>query len=152
MEKPSLREAATEDVDEVLAAEELRHEFPSLARLRIAGKGSLHHRRWIELGFHGFHQIFSGMLSTAEPRVFFFDFADSVVNMLARGVGKGIEEFLQAFGLAEFAGEDGVDIERHRQKTISRMTRIEPILTVSVGLRMHRTIVALSTRWSMISI
>jgi hypothetical protein len=28
---------------------------------------------------------------------------------VALGFGKGIEEFLQAFGLAEFAGEDGMD-------------------------------------------
>jgi hypothetical protein len=48
-------------------------------------------------------------LRAAKARVFFFDFADGVVDVLARGVGKGIEKFLQSFGLAKFAGEGGVD-------------------------------------------
>jgi hypothetical protein len=87
----------------------LGHEFPSLAGLGVAAECGLHQGRRIELGFHGFHQIFSGMLSTTEARVFFFDFADGVVNMLARGFGQGIEKVLEALGLAEFAGEDGVD-------------------------------------------
>src|ERR1700739_797329 len=57
----------------------------------------------------GFHQVFSGVLRAAQARLFFFDFADFAVDLVARGVGKGIEEFLEAFGLAEFAGEERVD-------------------------------------------
>lgn len=109
VEKASVGEAAAEDVDEVLASEGLRHQFPSLAGFGVTDKGSLHHRRRIKFGFHGFHQVFSGMLGATQAGVFFFDFADGVVNMLARGFRKGIEEFLEAFGLAEFAGEGGVD-------------------------------------------
>jgi hypothetical protein len=88
---------------------ELRHEFPSLARSSVAGESSLHQRRRIELGFHGFHQIFGGMLGTAQARLFFFDFSDFTVNLLARGFGQGIEEFLEAFGLAELANENRMD-------------------------------------------
>lgn len=104
-----VREAAAENGDEVLAAELLRHELPSLAGLGVAAECSFHQRRWVEFGFHGFHQVFSGVLCTAKARLFFFDFADLAINLLARGFGQGIEEFLQAFGLAEFAGECGVD-------------------------------------------
>lgn len=114
MEKPSLREAAAEDIDEVLASKGLRHEFPSLAGFCVAGKGGFHHRRRIEFGLHGFHQVFSSMLGAAEARFFFFDAADGVIDMLARGFGKGIEKFLKALGLAEFASESGMD--RHKQK------------------------------------
>ena len=109
MEKTSLREAAAEDIDEVLASQRLRHELPSLARVGVAGEGSLHQRRRVELGFHGFHQVFSDMLRAAQARLFFFYFADFTVNLLARGFGQGIEKFLEAFGLAEFTGEDGMD-------------------------------------------
>jgi hypothetical protein len=98
------REATAEDRDEVLTSERLRHEFPSLAGSGVASKGSAHQRRRVEFGFHRFHQIFSGVLGAAQARVFFFDFADRVVDMAARGLGKGVEEFLEAFGLAEFAG------------------------------------------------
>jgi hypothetical protein len=101
--------AAAEDGDEVLASEGLRHEFPSLAGLGIAGEGGLHQRRRIEFGFHGFHQIFGGVLRAVQTRVFFFDFADLAVDLVARGFGESVEEFLQAFGLAEFACEDGMD-------------------------------------------
>jgi hypothetical protein len=114
IEGTRFRIAAAEDENQVLSTERLRHELPSLAGLGVAAECSFHQRRWIEFGFHGFHQIFSGMLSTTETRVFLFDFSDGVVNMLAGGVGKGIEEFLQAFGLAEFAGEERV--EGHQQK------------------------------------
>ncbi len=79
----SVGEAAAEDGDEVLASERLRHEFPSLARSGVAGERSLHQRRRIELGFHGFHQIFSGVLGAAQARLFFFDFADFAVNLVA---------------------------------------------------------------------
>jgi hypothetical protein len=58
---------------------------------------------------HGFHQVFSGMLSTSEAGVFFLTSRTGVVYILARGVGKGIKKFLEAFRLAEFAGEGGVD-------------------------------------------
>jgi hypothetical protein len=102
-------EAAAEDGDEVLPPVRLRHEFPSLAGLDVAAEGSLHQRRRIELGFHGFHQVFGGVLGAAQARVFFLDFADLAVDLLTRGFGKGIEEFLEAFGLAEFAGENGMD-------------------------------------------
>jgi hypothetical protein len=90
--KPSsagFREAAAEDGDEVLAAEGLRHEFPALAGFGVAAKGSFHQRRRVELGFHGFHQIFSGMLGAAKARLFFFDFADFAVDLVARGFGQG---------------------------------------------------------------
>lgn len=92
MEKPSLREAAAEDVDEVLAPEGLRHEFPSLAGFGVAAEGSLHHRRRIEFGFHGFGQEFDGLLEPAKARFFFFDAADEAVEVIARGFGEGIEE------------------------------------------------------------
>jgi hypothetical protein len=101
--------AATEDEDQVLPAQRLRHEFPSLAGPGIAGEGSFHPQRRVEFGFHGFHQVFGGMLRPAQARLFFFDFADLAVDLLARGFRKGIEEFLKAFGLAEFSGERGVD-------------------------------------------
>jgi hypothetical protein len=51
----------------------------------------------------------SGMLRAAQARLFFFYFADFSVDLVARGFGQGIEEFLEAFGLAEFAGESEVD-------------------------------------------
>jgi hypothetical protein len=56
------------------------------------------------------------MLCPAQARLFLFDFADLAVDLLARGFRKGIEEFLEAFGLAEFAGEDGMDWSRIRHK------------------------------------
>jgi hypothetical protein len=108
-------EAAAEDGDEVLPSEGLRHEFPSLARAGVAAEGSLHQRRWIKFGFHGFHQVFGGMLSASQARLFFFHFTDFTVNLLARGFGQGIEEFLEAFGLAKFAGEDGVERKMHKK-------------------------------------
>jgi hypothetical protein len=49
------------------------------------------------------------VLRASQARLFFFDFADLAVDLVARGFGKGIEEFLEAFGLAEFTGEDGMD-------------------------------------------
>jgi hypothetical protein len=94
----SVGEAAAEDGDEVLASVGLRHEFPSLMRFGVAAEGSLHQRRRIELGFHGFHQVFSGVLSAAQACLFFFHFADFTVNLLARGFGQGIEKFLEALG------------------------------------------------------
>lgn len=39
---------------------------------------------------------------------FFFDFVDFAVDLVARRFGKGIEKFLEAFGLAEFTGEGGM--------------------------------------------
>ncbi len=77
--------------------------------LALRREGSLHQRWRVEFGFHGFHQVFSGVLRAAQARLFFFDFADLAVDLVARGFGKGVEKFLEAFGLAEFAGEDGVD-------------------------------------------
>ena len=109
VEGAGFRIAAAEDEDQVLPAERLRHEFPSLAGLGIAGEGGFHQRRWVELGFHGFHQVFSGVLGTAQARLFFFDLADLAVDLLARGFGKGAKEFLEPLGLAEFTGEGGVD-------------------------------------------
>ena len=50
------------------------------------------------------------MLRAAQARVFFFDFADFTVDLLARGSGKGVEEFLEALGLAEFASEELLDV------------------------------------------
>jgi hypothetical protein len=49
------------------------------------------------------------VLGAAQARLFFFELADFAVDLVARGFGKGVEELLEAFGLAEFAGEDGVD-------------------------------------------
>jgi len=109
VEGARLRIAAAEDEDQVLPAERLRHKFPSLAGLGVADEGSLHQRRRVKLGFHGFHQVFSGVLGTAQARLFFFDFADFAVDLVARGFGEGIEEFPEALGLAEFAGESWVD-------------------------------------------
>ena len=111
----SVGEAAAEDGDEVLSSEGLRHEFPSLARSSVAGESSLHQRWRIEFGFHGFHQVFSGVLGSAQARLFFFDFADFAVNLLARGFGQGVEEFLEAFGLPKFAGEGWVDGHGRRE-------------------------------------
>ena len=124
VERARFRIATTEDEDQVLPAERLRHEFPSLAGLGVAAECSFHQRRRVELGFHGLHQIFSGMLGAAQARVFFFDFADLTVDLVARGVGQGIEEFLEAFGLAEFAGECGVD-GHGNGKTLPRMSQNE---------------------------
>jgi hypothetical protein len=118
VEGARFRIAAAEDEDQVLPAERLRHEFPSLAGLGVATEGCLHQRRRIELGFHGFHQVFSGVLGAAFPSVFFFDFADRVVDLVARGFGQGVKEFLKALGLAEFAGEGWVDIRRHGRNLI----------------------------------
>ena len=108
------RIASTEDEDQVLPAERLRHQFPSLAGFGVAGEGGFHQRRRVELGFHGFHQVFSGVLRAAEARLLFFYFANLAIDLLARGFGQGIEEFLEAFGLAEFSGEEGVD--GHKEK------------------------------------
>jgi hypothetical protein len=49
------------------------------------------------------------VLGAAQARLFFFDFADLAVDLVARGFWQGVEEFLEALGLAEFAGEGGVD-------------------------------------------
>jgi hypothetical protein len=46
------------------------------------------------------------VLGAAQTRLFFFDFADLAIDLMARGFGEGIEKFLKAFGLAEFTGED----------------------------------------------
>ena len=80
-------------------------------------------RRRVEFGFHGFHQIFGGVLGATQARVFFFDFANFAVDLVARGFGQGVEEFQEAFGLAEFTGESGMDGHAKR-KTLPRMTRI----------------------------
>jgi hypothetical protein len=114
----SVGKAAAKHGNKVLAAEGLRHEFPSLSGFGVVGEGSFHQRRRIEFGFHGFHQVFSGVLGPAQARLFFFDFADLAVDLVARGFGKGVEEFLEAFGLAEFAGENGVDGSRHGNKEL----------------------------------
>lgn len=84
-------------------------------RAGVAGERSLHQRRRIDFGFHGFHQVFSGVLGAAQARFFLFDFADGVIDFAARGFGKGVEEFLETFGLAEFAGEGGMDGREHRR-------------------------------------
>jgi hypothetical protein len=100
--KPSgagIREAAAEDSDEILASEGLRHALPSLAGLGVAGEGGFHQGRRVEFGFHSFHQIFGGVLGATQARLFFFDFADFAVDLVARGVGQGVEKFLEAFGL-----------------------------------------------------
>jgi len=89
-------EAAAEDGDEVLAAERLRHELPALTRFGVARESGFDQRRRIEFGFHGFRQEFDGLLSAAQARLFFFDFANGVVELIAGGVGKGVGEFLEA--------------------------------------------------------
>jgi hypothetical protein len=76
--------------------------------LGVAGEGSLHQRRRVEFRFNGFHQVFGGVLGSAKACLFFFYFSDLAVDLLARGFRQGIEEFMEAFGLAEFAGENGV--------------------------------------------
>jgi len=109
VEGARFRITSAEDEDQVLPAERLRHEFPSLAGLGVAAEGSFHQRRRVEFGFHGFHQVFGGVLRAAQARLFFFDFADLAVDLVARGFRKGIEKFPEAFGLAEFTGEQRVD-------------------------------------------
>jgi hypothetical protein len=109
------RIAGTENKDQISASQRLRHEFPSLAGFGVAGEGGLHQRRRIELGFHGFHQVFGGMPGAAQARLFFFDFADLAVDLVARRFGQGVEEFLETFGLAEFAGEGGMDGHEGRE-------------------------------------
>jgi hypothetical protein len=39
--------------------------------LAFQAKAALYQRRWIEFGFHGLHQIFSGVLCAAQARLFF---------------------------------------------------------------------------------
>jgi hypothetical protein len=124
-------EAAAEDRDEILPAEGLRHEFPTAAGFGVSGEGGFDEGRRVELGFHGFHQVFSGVLGATLAGLFFFDFTDGVVDVAAGGFGKGVEEFLEAFGLAEFAGEDGM--ERHN-KILPLMTLIARIFTDLVRL------------------
>jgi hypothetical protein len=109
VEGAGFRIAPTENKDQILAAQRLRHEFPSLSGSGVAGEACFHQRRRVEFGFHGFHQIFSGVLRAAQACLFFFDFADLAVNLVARRFEKGIEKFLEAFGLAEFAGEKRMD-------------------------------------------
>jgi len=124
VEGARFRIAATENKDQILAAQRLRHEFPSLVGLGVATECSLHQRRRVELGFHGFHQVFSGVLGASQARLFFFDFAYFTVDLAARGFRKGVEKFLKAFGLAEFAGEGGMD-GHGEGKTLPRMTLME---------------------------
>ena len=108
MEKASFREAAAKNVDEVLAPERLRHEFPPLSGFGVTGEGGFHQRRRVELGFHGFHQEFDGLLKAAEAGFFFFDAADEVVEIVAGGFRKGVEESFEAVA-AESTGEEWVD-------------------------------------------
>jgi hypothetical protein len=58
---------------------------------------------------------YSRRSGAAQARFFFFDLADLAVDLLARAFGKGIEEFLEAFGLTEFAGPKP---RRHFQASI----------------------------------
>jgi hypothetical protein len=54
------------------------------------------------------------MLRTAQARLFFLNFADLAVDLVARGFGEGVEKFLETSGLAEFAGERRVDGHRNK--------------------------------------
>jgi len=128
VEGARFRIASAKDEDQVLPAERLRHEFPSPAGLGVAAECSFHERRRVELGFHGFHQVFGGVLGAAQTRLFFFDFTDFAVDLVARGFGKGVKEFPETFGLAEFAGEDRYGSAWGRE-TLPRMKRIERIFT-----------------------
>lgn len=130
--------AAAKNEDQVLPAERLRHQFPSLAGYGVAGEGGFHQRRRVEFGFHGFHQVFSSVLRTAEARLFFFDFADLAVDLVTRGFGQGVEKFLEAFGLAEFAGEDRMDLHEGR-KTLPRMRGMERYFHGDSPQRTRRT-------------
>lgn len=123
-------EAAAEDGDEVLATERLRHEFPAASGFGVTGEGGFHQGRRVEFGFHGFHQVFGGMLCAVQARLFFFDFTDLAVNLVPRGFGQGVEKFLQAFGLAEFAGKERMDGHGER-KPYHGWTRIQRIFTDS---------------------
>jgi hypothetical protein len=87
------RIATTEDEDQVLPAERLRHEFPSLAGLGVAAEGGFHQRRRVELGFHGFHQILGGVLRAAQARLFFFNFADLTVDLWREDSGRELKNF-----------------------------------------------------------
>ena len=91
----SFGEAAAEDGDEVLPAQRLRHEVPSLAGFGIAGEGRGEQRWRVEFGFHGFRQELDGLLDAAQAGVFFFDTADEVIEVIAGGFGEGVEESYQ---------------------------------------------------------
>jgi len=145
VEGARFRIAPAEDEDQVLPAERLRHEFPSLAGLGVAAECSFHQRRRVEFGFHGFHQVFSGVLGAAQARLFFFYFADLAVDLVTRGFGQGIEEFLEAFGLAEFAGEDGMDIRRHREATFTQIRLATITLEACQESNVYKR--ASSSRW-----
>jgi hypothetical protein len=135
----SVGEAAAEDGDEVLASKRLRHEFPALAGFGVAGEGSFHQRGRVEFGFHGFHQVFGGVLGASQARLFFFDFADLAVDLVARGFGESVKEFLEAFGLAEFAGEDGMDGHSQILPLITLITRIFTDLLLLKAANSHET-------------
>ena len=68
------------------------------------------------------------VLGAAQARLFFFDFADLAVDLLARGFGEGVEKFLETFGLAEFAGEKRVD-GHGKRKPYHRSTLMTRIFT-----------------------
>ena len=113
MEKTCLREAAAEDIDQVLASERLRHEFPALARFGFAGESGFDQWWRVELGFHGFSQVFDCLLKPTKAGFFFFDAADEAVEVIAGGFGEGVEESFQAVA-AKGAGEERM--ERHRER------------------------------------
>jgi len=83
VEGARFRIASAEDEDQILPAQRLRHKFPSLAGSGVAAECSFHQRWRIELGFHSFHQVFSGVLRPAQTRVFSFDFADLAVDLVS---------------------------------------------------------------------
>jgi hypothetical protein len=61
--------------------------------LDVAAECSPHQRRRIKLGFHGFHQVFGGVLGAAQACLFFFYFADLAVDLVARGFGRELKNF-----------------------------------------------------------
>src|ERR1051326_8488348 len=103
-----LRIRAAEDVDKPPAAAGLRQELPAAARLLVLRQSAGERRRRIEFGFHGGGEKFDGLVEPAEAGGFFLDGADEVVKVVAGGLGKRVEEFLEAFGAAEGAGEKRV--------------------------------------------
>lgn len=74
----------------------------------VAGESGFDQRWRIEFGLHDFGQEFDGLLDAAQTGVFFFDAADGVVELLARGIGEGVEEFEEAMA-AQGAGEERVN-------------------------------------------
>jgi len=105
----SVGEAAAEDKDQVLPAERLGRARALRAKAAFIRGGGSSSASMASIRYS------AAWLGATQARLFFFDFADLAVDLVARGFGQGVEEFLEAFGLPEFACERGVDGQRHRK-------------------------------------